>query len=169
MKNSKSDYLLVPLNVTVLIFSLSLFVSGYSCSTDTMKTKPKQNLYSPVQVRIYGCSQSPGTDSQLQIFGILIENHTKDTLKNLNGNLCLLGSNQDTLALITFYPSGNKDITKSTALVNGEMLEGEDSFLVQPNSDNLETIIFSSHSKKLKPDDLLRGMPDHFTSNWTPN
>lgn len=158
----------------------NLFMSGIavllliSCSGKAPKepelSTPKNDTIiteiAPVQLRIYQVSQTEYPEGNYQLFGIYVDNHTRDTITGIEGRLVYCGHAGDTLAFIDFRPA-KQGQTIVTLICEGDTLEETEAFNIGPGQDVMETISFLVKDGQ-QFSDRMKAMSDRFSCLWFP-
>lgn len=158
----------------------NLFMSGIavflliSCNSKAPKETeiltPKNDIsiaeIAPVQLRIYEVSQAEYPEGNYQLFGIYVDNHTRDTITGIKGRLVYCGQGGDTLAFIDFRPT-KQGQTIVTLICEGDTLEETETFNIGPGQDVMETISFLMKDGQ-KFSDRMKAMSDRFSCLWFP-
>jgi hypothetical protein len=132
----------------------------------TPKNEPVAAEIAPVQLRIYQVSQTEYPEGNYQVFGIYVDNHTRDTITGIEGRLVYCGQAGDTLAFIDFRPK-NHGQTIVTLICEGDTLEETEEFNIGPSQDVMETIAFLMKDGQ-EFSDRMKAMSDRFSCLWFP-
>jgi hypothetical protein len=132
----------------------------------TPKNEPVAAEIAPVQLRIYQVSQTEYPEGNYQVFGIYVDNHTRDTITGIEGRLVYCGQAGDTLAFIDFRPKKHGQ-TIVTLICEGDTLEETEEFNIGPSQDVMETIAFLMKDGQ-EFSDRMKAMSDRFSCLWFP-
>lgn len=120
----------------------------------------------PVQLRIYQVSQTEYPEGNYQLFGIYVDNHTRDTITGMKGRLVYCGHAGDTLAFIDFR-NGAQGKTIVTLICEGDTIQETEAFFIGPGQYVMETISFLLKDGK-QFSDRMKAMSDRFSCLWFP-